>query len=160
MERTRIHAALKGVSRPQADLAALEKLLIRFSQLVAEQLLIKEIDVKRPLASPTGAIPLGVRMMLSEPDQAAASVSKLLIRPYPARYLHRWKLADGTPVTIRPIRPEDEPLMINFHKSLSEETVHLRYFGFLKGESLITHERLARICFSDYDREIALVTES
>ncbi len=49
--------------------------------------------------------------------------------------------------------------MINFHKSLSEETVHLRYFGFLKGESLVTHERLARICFSDYDREIALVTE-
>ena len=65
-----------------------------------------------------------------------------------------------TPVTIRPIRPEDELLMINFHKSLSEETVHLRYFGFLKGEALVTHERLARICFSDYDREIALVTET
>src|ERR1700751_56770 len=49
--------------------------------------------------------------------------------------------------------------MIDFHKSLSKETVHMRYFGFLKGESLLTHERLARICFSDYDREIALVTE-
>lgn len=159
MEQTRIYAALKGVSRPQADLAALEKLLIRFSQLVAEQPLIKEIDVNPLLASPRGAIALGVRMILSEPDQAATSVSKLVIRPYPTRYLHGWKLADGTPVTIRPIRPEDEPLMINFHKSLSEETVHLRYFGFLKGESLVTHERLARICFSDYDREIALVTE-
>src|SRR5271166_6102774 len=159
MERTRIYAALKGVSRPQADLAALEKLLIRFSQLVAEQPLIKEIDVNPLLAFPRGAIALGVRMILSEPDQAAASVSKLVIRPYPTRYLHGWKLADGTPVTIRPIRPEDEPLMINFHKSLSEETVHLRYFGFLKGETLITHERLVRICFSDYDREIALVIE-
>jgi len=159
MERTRIYAALNGVSRPQADLAALEKLLIRFSQLVAEQPLIREIDVNPLLASPRGAIALVVRMILSEPDQAAASVSKLVIRPYPTRYLHRWKLADGTPVTIRPIRPEDESLMINFHKSLSEETVHLRYFGFLKGESLVTHERLARICFSDYDREIALVTE-
>jgi acetyltransferase len=134
--------------------------LIRFSQLVAEQPLIEEIDVNPLLASPRGAIALGVRMILSEPDQAAASVSKLVIRPYPTRYLHRWKLADGTPVTIRPIRPEDESLMINFHKSLSEETVHLRYFGFLKDESLITHERLARICFSDYDREIALVTET
>jgi acetyltransferase len=91
---------------------------------------------------------------------AAASLSKLLIRPYPTRYVDEWKLADGTAVTIRPIRPEDESLMIDFHKSLSEETVYLRYFGFLKGEALITHERLARICFSDYDREIALVTET
>jgi acetyltransferase len=82
-----------------------------------------------------------------------------MIRPYPAQYVRSWKLADGTAVTIRPIRPEDEPLMIAFHKSLSEETVHLRYFGFLKTETLITHERLVRICFSDYDREIALVTE-
>jgi acetyltransferase len=71
-----------------------------------------------------------------------------------------YKLADGTAVTIRPIRPEDESLMITFHKSLSEETVHSRYFGFLEGEALIAHERLVRICFSDYDREIALVVET
>jgi acetyltransferase len=159
MERTRIYVALNSVSRPQADMCALEQVLIRFSQLVAEQPLIKEIDVNPLLALPRGAIALGVRMMLSEPHQPAACVSKLAIRPYPARYLYGWKLRDGTPVTIRPIRPEDESLMIDFHKSLSEETVHLRYFGFLKGEALITHERLARICFSDYDREIALVTE-
>jgi len=145
--------------RPQADLAALEELLIRFSQLVAEQPLIKEIDINPLLASRSGAIALGARMILSEPHLPDTALSKLVIRPYPTRYLHSWKLADGTPLTIRPIRPEDEPLMINFHKSLSEETVHMRYFGFLKGESLITHERLARICFSDYDREIALVTE-
>jgi acetyltransferase len=99
-------------------------------------------------------------MTLFEPHLPAASLSKLVIRPYPTRYVHGWKLADGTAVTIRPVRPEDESLMIDFHKSLSEETVHLRYFGFLKGKALITHERLARICFSDYDREIALVTET
>jgi acetyltransferase len=160
MERTRTYAALKSVSRPQADLAALENLLIRFSQLVVEQPLIKEIDVNPLLASPKGASALGVRMILFESRLAAASLSKLLIRPYPTRYVDEWKLADGTAVTIRPIRPEDESLMIDFHKSLSEETVYLRYFGFLKGEALITHERLARICFSDYDREIALVTET
>jgi len=68
-------------------------------------------------------------------------------------------MADGTPVVIRPIRPEDEPLTVDFHKSLSEETVHLRYLGFLKGEALITHERLVQICFCDYDREITLVAE-
>jgi acetyltransferase len=160
MKQTRIYAALNGVSRPPADLAALENVLINFSQLVAEQPLIDEIDINPLLASPGGAIALSVRMTLYDPHQPADSLPKLVIRPYPTQYLHEWKLADRTPVTIRPIRPEDESLMISFHKSLSEETVHLRYFGFLKGEALVTHERLARICFSDYDREIALVTET
>jgi len=160
MERTRIYAALNGgVGRPQADLDALEKLLIRFSQLVAEQPLIKEIDVNPLLASPRGVIVLDARMILAEPDQPAASLSKLVIRPYPTQYVREWKLADGTLVVIRPIRPEDEPLAIDFHKSLSEETLHLRYFGFLEGEALIAHERLVQICFSDYDREINLVAE-
>jgi acetyltransferase len=161
MERTRIYAALNGdIGRPQADLEALEKLLIRFSQLVAEQPLIKEIDVNPLLASPTGAIALNARMILSGPDPGAASRSKLVIRPYPAQYVRSWKLADGIAVTIRPIRPEDEPLMITFHKSLSEETVHLRYFGFPGREALVAHERLVQICFSDYDREIALIVET
>jgi len=159
MEQTRIYAALNGVSRPPADLVALENLLISFSQLVAEQPPIEEIDINPLLASPRGAIALSVRMTLYDPHQPAASLPKLVIRPYPTQYLHVWKLADGTPVTIRPIRPEDESLMINFHKSLSEETVHLRYFGVLMHEALISHERLVRICFSDCDREIALVVE-
>jgi acetyltransferase len=160
MERTHIYAALNGgAGRPQADLDALEKLLIRFSQLVAEQPLIKEIDVNPLLASPRGVIVLDARMILAEPDQPAASLSKLVIRPYPTQYVREWKLADGTPVVIRPIRSEDEPLTIDFHTSLSEETVHLRYFGFLKGEALITHERLVQVCYGDYDREINLVAE-
>jgi acetyltransferase len=163
MERTRIYAALNGdIGRPQADLEALEKLLIRFSQLVAEQPLIKEIDVNRLLAYPRarGAIALDARMILFEPDWPAAFWSTLVIRPYPAQYVRSWKLADGTAVTIRPIRPEDEPLMITFHKSLSEETVHLRYFGFPGGEALAAHERLVQICFCDYDRAIALIVET
>ena len=160
MERTHIYAALNGgAGRPQADLDALEKLLIRFSQLVAEQPLIKEIDVNPLLASPRGVMVLDARMILSEPDQPAASLSELVIRPYPMQYVREWKLADGTPVFIRPIRPEDEPLTVDFHKSLSEETAHLRYFGFIKGEALISHERLVQICYSDYDREINLVAE-
>jgi len=159
MEQTRIYAALIAVSQPPADLAALENLLLSFSRLAVEQPLIEEIDVNPLLASPRGAIALSVRMTLCDPHQPAASLPKLVIRPYPTQYSHRWKLADGTPVTIRPIRPEDESLMINFHKSLSEETVHLRYFGVLTHEALISHERLVRICFSDYDREIALVVE-
>jgi acetyltransferase len=161
MGRPRIYAALRGSAGcPQADLEAVERVLVRFSRLVAEQPLIKEIDVNPLLASAEGVIALDARMVLFESSQTAASLSKLVIRPYPTEYTHRWNLVDGTPVTIRPIRPEDEPLMITFHKSLSEKTVHLRYFGFLGGDALIAHERLVRICFSDYDREIALVVET
>jgi len=68
-------------------------------------------------------------------------------------------LADKTPVVIRPIRPEDEPLMVKFHEMLSEESVYHRYFSALKLSQRVAHERLTRICFNDYDREIALVAE-
>jgi acetyltransferase len=161
MERPRIYRALQGTAGcPQADLDALESTLVRFSQLVAEYPLIKQIDVNPLLASDEGAIALDVHMVLFESSQAAAALAKLVIRPYPAEYAHRWNLVDGTPVTIRPIRPEDEPLMVTFHKSLSDETVHLRYFGFLGSDALIAHERLVQICFSDYDREVTLVVET
>jgi acetyltransferase len=68
-----------------------------------------------------------------------------------------WKLRDGTPITIRPICPEDEPLMVKFHQTLSDESVQTRYFHTLKLDQRVAHERLVRVCFSDYDRQIALV---
>jgi acetyltransferase len=68
-------------------------------------------------------------------------------------------MKDGTTVTIRPIRPEDEPLMVKFHETLSDRSVYLRYFGSLSLKTRIAHERMIRICFGDYDRELALVAE-
>ena len=68
-------------------------------------------------------------------------------------------MKDNTKVTIRPIRPEDEPLMVRFHEGLSERSVYLRYFSPLKLQQRVAHSRLTRICFNDYDCEIALVAE-
>jgi acetyltransferase len=62
-------------------------------------------------------------------------------------------------VTIRPIRPEDESLMVEFHRTLSETTVNQRYFSLLQLEKRIAHERLTRICFNDYDCEFPLVVD-
>ena len=84
---------------------------------------------------------------------------KLAIRPYPTQYMSAWKMKDGKKVTIRPIRPEDEPVMVNFHEGLSERSVYLRYFSPLKLQQRVAHTRLVRNCFNDYDREIALVAE-
>jgi acetyltransferase len=81
------------------------------------------------------------------------------IRPYPVQYVKPWPLGDGTEILIRPIRPEDEPLMVRFHATLSERSVYLRYFHLSSLDYRVSHERLRRICFVDYDREIALVAE-
>ncbi|PYX10887.1 MAG: hypothetical protein DMG88_00800 [Acidobacteria bacterium] len=68
-------------------------------------------------------------------------------------------MSDGTEITIRPIRPEDEPLMVKFHAILSDRTVYMRYFSSLSLTRRTDHERLTRICHSDYQTEIVLVAE-
>jgi acetyltransferase len=160
IERTKIYTALKGVrGRSPVDLAALEELLVRFSQLVVEQKWIAEMDINPLLASPENLVALDARVVLHKPEITEDKLPRPAIRPYPTQYVSPWKLKDGTPVKIRPIRPEDEPLMVKFHEGLSEESVYHRYFSSLKLTQRIAHERLTRICFNDYDREIALVAE-
>jgi acetyltransferase len=160
MEQTKILKALKGVrGRKPVDLQALEVLMVRFSALVAEQRWIKEIDINPLLASPDGLIALDARVVVHGPEVTLDQVPKTAIRAYPTRYVASWTMKDGTPVNIRPIRPEDEPAMVRFHETLSERSVYLRYFHFMNLEQRVTHERLTRICFIDYDREMALVAE-
>ncbi len=160
MEQTRIYRALQGVrGRRPVDVAALEQLLVRFSYLVAEQPWIKEIDVNPLLVSAEDAIALDARMVLHGPEVTADSLPKLAVRPYPIQYTSQVTLKDGTPITVRPICPEDEPAMVHFHEGLSERSVYFRYFHMLNLEQRVAHERLTRICFIDYDRELALVAE-
>ncbi|HKN61418.1 MAG TPA: GNAT family N-acetyltransferase [Candidatus Acidoferrales bacterium] len=80
-------------------------------------------------------------------------------RPYPSQYVVPWKMKDGTTVQLRPIRPEDEPLMVKFHAMLSERTVYLRYFHMENLSARVAHQRLLQKCFIDYDREMALVAD-
>ncbi|HUK55263.1 MAG TPA: bifunctional acetate--CoA ligase family protein/GNAT family N-acetyltransferase [Nitrospiria bacterium] len=158
MERTRIFAALKGVrGRPPVDLPALEKLLVRFGQLIVEQRRIRDIEINPLLVSPERLVALDARVVVHPPGSDETNGPKLAIRPYPLHYVASWRMKDGTPVTFRPIRPEDEPLMVKFHQSLSEQTVYLRYFQVLKLNQRIAHERLTRTCFIDYDRTMVLV---
>jgi acetyltransferase len=161
MEQTKIYKALQGVrGRKPVDTAALEVLMVRFSALVAEQRWIKEIDINPLLASPDGLIALDARVVVHGADVTLEQIPKTAIRPYPARYISPWATKDGTKVTIRPIRPEDEPAMVRFHETLSERSVYLRYFHLMNLEQRTQHERLTRICFIDYDREMALVAQT
>jgi len=158
VERTRIFKALKGVrGRPPVDLDALDQLLVRFSQLVLDHPVIKEIDINPLLASAHGFQALDVRIVIHPGSVPIQSLPRPAIRPYPSE-LETWvTLKDSSQVFVRPIRPEDEPTLVEFHKTLSEKSVYSRYLTAIRLDDRIAHDRLTRICFNDYDRELALV---
>ncbi len=157
MERTRIYQALLGVrgNRP-VDMDALSQLLVRFSQLVVEQNQITEIDINPLLASADHLIALDARIVLRSEQEPPP---KLAIRPYPSQYMSCFTLKNDLHTTIRPVRPEDEPLLVQFHQKLSAESVYMRYAHMMNLQHRIAHDRLTRICFIDYDREMVLVAD-
>ena len=78
-------------------------------------------------------------------------------RPYPSQYISAGELRNGTKLTIRPMRPDDEVAMVRFHERLSEESIGSRYFDQIALAGRTSHPRLARICGTDYDHELAMV---
>lgn len=161
IEQTRVATALHGVrGRKAVDLAALDHLLVRFSQLVVEQPWIKEIEVNPLIAGADTLIAVDARATLWPRTMAEQDLPRPAIRPYPLQYVTRWQLDDGTPILVRPMQPEDEPLIVKFHEALSEQSVRQRYFHAMKLTQRTAHERLTRVCFADYDRELAFVMET
>src|SRR5258708_18916485 len=133
--------------------------MVRFSGLVVEQRWISEIDLNPLLASAERLIALDARVIVYGSDTKEQDLPRTAIRPYPVQYVGGWRWKEGTDVNIRPIRPEDEPMMVAFHERLSERSVYFRYFHTLNLSQRTAHERLTRICFIDYDRGMALVAE-
>ena len=78
----------------------------------------------------------------------------LIIAPYPNQYVSDWMLEDGTPVKLRPMKPEDEPLVEDFLAACSDDTIYFRYFRRIKKW---THDMLIRFTQNDYDRETGLM---
>jgi acetyltransferase len=163
MQQTKIFEALKGVrGRKPVDLEALDRLMVRFSQLVVEQPRIKEIDINPLLVSAEQIIALDARVVLHDPTLTDEELPRPAIRPYPTQYIRPFTLQANdkiaaTTVEIRPIKPEDEPLMTEFTTALSPDNLYLRYFHAVSTSSLISHEQLARLTFVDYNREMSLV---
>jgi acetyltransferase len=165
MQQTLIYKALQGVrGRSAVALGALEELLVKFSWLVSEQRAVKEVDINPLIVAydPAAAVPLlalDARVVLHGAEVHERDLPRLAIRPYPSQYRWEWTSRQGVALEVRPIRAEDEPLMVKFHGTLSDRSVYLRYLHPLQFSTRVAHERLARICFNDYDREIALVAE-
>ena len=160
MEQTKIFAALQSAGgEPPCDLDALDQLLVRFSQLIVEHRAIKEVEIDPLLISGDRLEALEARIVLHDAGVADAALPTLAITPYPVQHVGQWTLKNGTEVTIRPIRPEDEPLIARFHQTVSERSVYFRYLHLIGLSQRIAHERLTRICFIDYARDMALVAE-
>ena len=162
LEETRIYQYLQGQQKYNASLKRLEEVLVGFSQLIIDMPEIDEIDINPVLFSESGIVALDARMLhiakieCGEHRIARRDLcpSHLSIPPYPAHYSREMIATDGTPVLIRPIRAEDEPIMYRLLKSLSDQSIYSRFCHVLKD---MPHEKLVRFCQIDYDREIAFV---
>jgi acetyltransferase len=155
IERTRIYRALQGVrGQPPVDLAALETLLSRFSLLLCDCPDLQEVDMNPVLASPERVVAVDARVLLCPPNLPPDRRPRLAIHPYPNYLTAPHRLKDGTEVLVRAIRPEDEPLLIEFHAGHSAHTIRMRFFSMVKS---LSRDSLIRLCHLDYDRAIALV---
>ena len=152
MERTQVYRLLQGFRNiPPANLEAVEEILVRLSQLVTDFPEIVELDINPLLIAAGQPVAVDARLVI-EPSSLPAP-RHLIISPYPNQYESDWLLEDGTPVLLRPMRPEDEPLVTELLHNCSDDTLYFRYFHLIKKW---THQMLIRFTQNDYDREIGL----
>jgi len=155
MDHTRA-AKLLGPFRnlPAADLGKVAEVLMRVSELVCELPQVLEMDINPLLADEHGAVALDARITVDPHARQAGRYDHMAIHPYPADLESRFQLADGTDITVRPIRPEDAGIEQAFVRGLSAES---KYFRFMHALNELTPETLVRFTQIDYDREMALI---
>lgn len=160
IERARIAETLTAgwQGGPPADLEALERVLLRVSEMVCEFPQLREMDINPLIVDETGAVAVDARIVLQPGQQAgsprAFDYPHLAILPYPARFEQVWPLAGGGEVTVRPVRPDDAQMLQDLVRGLKPES---RYFRFASAIRELPPGLLARLTLIDYDREMALV---
>lgn len=158
LESLKSYPLLTGFrGKPMVDMDAVIAAIIRASYLVAEHPEITELDINPLVVSPTGVVALDARLAVDpEAGKVKHRYDHLSIRPVPEGITFRESLRDGTPITLRPIRPEDEPLWHEMVAAGSPESMRLRFGGMVDASS---HRLGTRYTVIDYDREIAFVAE-
>lgn len=153
MQETGIYRVIaSGVGRESPAIVELEALLIRLSQLVSDFAEIDEIEINLMLGRDHGVVASHARVALAPPRVKAPL--HLSISAYPNQHEEHLEIEDVGRLFIRPIRPEDAPLLEELFDSLSPVSVYYRFFSPLKR---LPHHMLARFTQIDYDREIAMV---
>ena len=145
---SRVLAGFRGTA--PADLDALAAVLIGLAELAVDCPEIAELDINPLLVSSEGVLALDVRARLQDP----AGVRQPAISPYPHALESAVRLPDGTRLSLKPSRPDDEALLAALFAKLSPQDLRLSAFSSLEGFSQALAARLTQI---DYDRELALI---
>ncbi len=139
---------------PPADVDALERMLLRVSEMVCALPQLREMDINPIIVDDTGALAVDARIVIDHAPQAPGAYNHLAILPYPTAHEREWPMRGGGLYTIRPIRPDDADMLQAFMRALSDES---RYFRFASTMPELPARMLARYTLIDYDREMALV---
>ena len=154
LSRTRVDRLLRGYrDRAPANRPAVGEAMVHLSQLIADVDEIAELDINPLLVDAAGVIALDARIVVRRPVAGQERAARFAIRPYPVE-LESEIEHGGERLRIRPIRPEDEGLVMAFTRHLTPEDVRLRFFNPLRE---LSHEMAARLTQIDYDREMAFL---
>lgn len=142
-------AASRG--RAAADEAGVIDVLLKVSRMACELRGLAELDINPLVVDSKGVVALDARIRVEV--RGGIALAPLVIRPYPQSLEEVVRIAD-VPVTIRPIRPEDEPQLQAFYARASAEDMRLRFF-LTRRE--VPHSELARYSQIDYDRDMTFI---
>ena len=150
---SRVDPLLRGYGdRPAANLDEIAETLVKLSQLAAELAEIVEAEIDPLLADSQGVLAVAARIRVAPSEEPADA--RLAIRAYPTELERTVRARDGQMLTLRPIRPEDEPALQEFVRRQSPEDRRLRFFSHVKQ---LDHRMAARLTQIDYDREMAFI---
>jgi acetyltransferase len=155
IQNTRINKMLgefRGMLPVNMD--ALENVLLRVSEMVCELPWLHEMDINPLIADENGVVAVDARVVVDYYTPSPDRYAHMAIYPYPNHLVTHWQLADGTDITVRPIRPEDAEIEKEFVRNLSDEA---KYFRFMQSLQELTPEMLIRFTQIDYDREMAFI---
>ncbi|MBN2616391.1 MAG: bifunctional acetate--CoA ligase family protein/GNAT family N-acetyltransferase [Bacteroidales bacterium] len=159
IQSLKIYPLLEGYrGSPPKNIDKLVEVLIRLSYLAADYPEIEELDINPLIVTPDQVLALDARIVI-DPDELGKEdidYRHLLLRPYPERLIWKTKMNDGTEVTLRPIKPEDEPLWLEMLENCSKETIYSRFRHDFQFHS---HPVATQFCVIDYDREMGIVAE-
>ncbi len=152
--RTRISGLLSGTPQhPAADIDDICLTIIQIAQLIIDVPQIQALDINPLYADDAGVLCLGAKIRVAE--EARTGAERLAVRPYPRELEECLVLKNGRKITLRPIRPEDEPAHRVFISKLSDEDLRMRFFGVVRRD--FDHRDMARFTQIDYDREMAFI---
>ncbi len=155
IERTRVSKLLAGYrDHPPADMNAVACTLVKVAELLADLPQIAELDINPLLADEHGVLALDARIVV-HPTRVEGT-HRFAIKPYPSDMSKRLDLTDGSTVALRPIRPEDEPGLVDVVHRSDPQDVRMRFLGSVKD---FPHLMAARLSQIDYDREMAFVAQ-